>query len=332
MTTEITIPPPATVIPNFAELPDPIQAAIEALSKPFPMHEVKVRPGSVRRDGSAALCLAYADWWTGYLPRLNDEIGPNNWQINLQPWGEHQIIARLRAFGGLIEKASSGSAKGEANGAQEAEAQAKKRVCAEGVLLGLFFYFLPRVWGKGERVGKDFYFADGEEQRCVHEMYARAGLLSRPHPGASIPLPQLPSQTSRTHATSPEPSARRGQPLARSQAHPVAPAAAARRPDPQRVVTARAALAQAERQTGLVRSELTREPLATEAQLGKIVVLVQHSPASNTTIDELGAAFGISALSALDTKAALKQANPNLARRKASELIDALQRIASTSD
>ena len=62
MTTEISIPPPATVIPNLAELPDPVQAAIEALSKPFPMHEVKVRPGSVRRDGSAALCLAYADW------------------------------------------------------------------------------------------------------------------------------------------------------------------------------------------------------------------------------------------------------------------------------
>ena len=145
MPTEIVVPTPAIIIPGFANLPDAIQAVIEELSKPFPVHEVKVRPGSVRRDGSAAICLAYADWWTGYLPRLNDAIGPNNWQIDLQPWGDHQIIARLRAFGGLIEKASSGSAKGEANGAQEAEAQAKKRVCAEGVMLGLFFYFLPRV-------------------------------------------------------------------------------------------------------------------------------------------------------------------------------------------
>ena len=31
-------------------------------------------------------------------------------------------------------------ARGEANGAQEAEVQAKKRVCAEGLMLGLFFY------------------------------------------------------------------------------------------------------------------------------------------------------------------------------------------------
>jgi hypothetical protein len=332
MMTEITIPPPATVIPNFAELPETIQAAIEALSKPFPMHEVKVRPGSVRRDGSAALCLAYGDWWTCYLPRLNDEIGPNNWQIDLQPWGEHQIIARLRAFGGLIEKASSGSAKGEANGAQEAEAQAKKRVCAEGVLLGLFFYFLPRVWGKGERVGKDFYFADGEEQRCVHEMYTRAGLLSRPHASASIAQPQLPSQTSRTRTAATEPSVRHGQSPVRPQAHPAAAAATARRPDPQRVVTARAALVQAERNTGVVQPQHTRDPLATDAQLGKIIMLVQHSPASNTAIDELGSAFGFPALSALDSKAALKRANPDLTRRKASELIDALQHFASTSD
>src|SRR5262245_7026921 len=191
----VTIPTPHAIIPGFDELPDAIQAAIEELSKPFPIEEVKVRPGPVKRDGAAALCLAYADWWTGYLPRLNDEIGPNNWSIDLQPWGEHQIIARLTAFGGLIQKASSGSAKGETNGAQEAEAQAKKRVCAEGVLLGLFFYFLPRVWGKGERVGKDFYFADGEEQCCVYEMYARAGLLSRPHAGASLEQPRLDSQT-----------------------------------------------------------------------------------------------------------------------------------------
>jgi hypothetical protein len=100
----IALPKREIVIPGFAELPEPMQAVIERLSAPFPIEEVKVRPGAVRRDGTAALCLAYSDWWTGYLPRLNDEIGPNNWSIVLRPWGEHQIIARLRAFGGLIEK------------------------------------------------------------------------------------------------------------------------------------------------------------------------------------------------------------------------------------
>src|SRR5690242_53300 len=204
----IMLPKPEIVIPGFAELPEPIQAVIERLSTPFPIEEVKVRPGAVRRDGTAALCLAYSDWWTGYLPRLNDEIGPNNWSIVLRPWGDHQIIARLRAFGGLIEKESSGSAKGEANGAQEAEVQAKKRACAEGLMLGLYYYFLPNVWGKGERVGKDFTFADGEEQRCVHEMYARAGLIARSTPGVRIPRDGSTArgEASRPAATTPAPS------------------------------------------------------------------------------------------------------------------------------
>jgi hypothetical protein len=138
--TTLTIPKPALIVPGFAELPHDIQLAIEELSKPFRIAEVKVRPGPVKRDGTAALCLAYSDWWTGYLPRLNDEIGPNNWSIDLEPWGTDQIIARMIAFDGLIRKASTGSAKGEANGAAEAEVQAKKRVCAESVMLGLFFY------------------------------------------------------------------------------------------------------------------------------------------------------------------------------------------------
>ncbi len=170
-----------------------------------------IRRSAPARRGGCAL-LPYADWWTGYLPRLNDEIGPNNWSIDLQPWGEHQIIARLTAFGGLIQKASSGSAKGETNGAAEAEAQAKKRVCAEGVLLGQFFYFLPSVWASGERVGKDFYFNAGEEQRAVYEMYRRAGLAIIHSPGITIP-PDTRRERDRTIA-------RPAQPAAPSRAQP----------------------------------------------------------------------------------------------------------------
>jgi hypothetical protein len=353
-TPDIIIPKPELVIPGFADLSEPIQAVIEELSKPFPLHEVKVRPGSVRRDGSAALCLAYADWWTGYLPRLNDEIGPNNWQIDLQPWGEHQIIARLRAFGGLIEKASSGSAKGEANGAQEAEVQAKKRVCAEGVLLGLFFYFLPKVWGKGERVGKDFYFSQGEEERCVYEMYARAGLLPRHHGGGSAERVQLPEHTpaaerTRNQAYSRQvPASQRVAPLSResrgsssrqseqasrraqSPTHQPSrlAAPATGRPDLQKIGMARAALTQVERDVGLVGPRAVNEPPASDPQLGKLALLIHESPATNATIDRIGAQFGLPALSALATKAALKQANPGLTRRQASALIDALQRGA----
>jgi hypothetical protein len=272
--------------------------------------------------------------WTGYLPRLNDEIGPNNWSIVLRPWGEHQIIARLRAFGGLIEKESSGSAKGEANGAQEAEVQAKKRACAEGLMLGLYYYFLPNVWGKGERVGKDFAFADGEEQRCVYEMYTRAGLIVRSTPGVRIPRDggATRGETSRPAATTPPPSP--------------APESA---PVNARAATARRSLEQAERRVHLRQpdhatpthgTEVTdshpgtiTSALASDAQLGLIARLItdfhtsQGATSEQTTaaLDALGTRFGLTSMSSLRSKADLRRAASRLTKLQAMQLIDRLK-------
>ncbi len=318
------IPRPPLVVPRFAELPADIRAAIEALSQPFPIEEVKVRPGPVKRDGTAAIAFPYGEWWTAYLPRLNDLIGPNNWTISLRPWGEHQIIARLRAFGGLIISESSGCAKGDLNGAQEAEVQAKKRVCAEGLMLGLYLYFLPNVWGKGERIGKEFHFAEGEEQRCVWEMYRRAGLLPARSRGAAherpAPTPAAPPPTAAT----------------------------------ERAARARTALAQAEQRVGLApRTEVapaSRADAATpaasappaypnaasDAQLGLIARLLiglrtgatdATIEAINTAIDEAGAAFGIATLATLLSKDALRRSAPQLTRPQAIRLIDRLKAL-----
>jgi hypothetical protein len=326
----IALPTPEIAIPGFDELPEPIQAAIERLSAPFPIEEVKVRPGAVRRDGTAALCLAYSDWWTGYLPRLNDEVGPNNWSIVLRPWGEHQIIARLRAFGGLIEKESSGSAKGEANGAQEAEAQAKKRACAEGLMLGLYYYFLPPVWGKGERVGKDFTFADGEEQRCVYEMYARAGLIARGTSGARLPRDESAARGEASRSATPLPNPK--------------PESA---PVNARAATARRSLEQAERRVGLrqpshttpAHDAGTTEPqksmLASDAQLGLIARLITELHTGEidlpeetaAALDALGARFGITSMSNLRSKADLRRVANRLSKLQAMQLIDRLKAL-----
>ena len=303
MNNDIAIPAPEIVIPGFAALPAPIQAAIERLSRPFAIEEVKVRPGAVARDGSAALALAYHDWWTGYLPRLNDEIGPNTWTITLRPWGEHQIIARLNAFDGQIISESSGSAKGEANGAAEAEAQAKKRVCAEGLMLGLYLYFLPKVWGKGEKLGKEFVFAEGEERRCVYEMYRRAGLLSRTSPGIEIARP-VPPPTPATPAT-------------------------------ERATIARAALTKAERRVGLNdKPKATTAPSketttqASDKQLGLIVrLLAERDAISDTAIDAIGERFDIPNLSDIRTKVQLRSQAAALTILNASRLIDALKAL-----
>jgi hypothetical protein len=335
-----TIPTPQAIIPSFDELPKAVQAAIEELSKPFPIEEVKVRPGPIKRDGTAALCLPYADWWTGYLPRLNDEIGPNNWSIDLQPWGEHQIIARLTAFGGLIQKASSGSAKGETNGAAEAEAQAKKRVCAEGVLLGQFFYFLPSVWASGERAGKDFYFNPGEEQRAVYEMYRRAGLAIMHSPGITIP-PDI--RRDRTPARPAQPAAlSRAQPPARARDSGSTPTSTPLAVSAQeRVSTARAALRSVEQRldvasarNGVVadRHADQQRPapaLASDKQLDLIIMLVGRLRSHTTTgaLDTTGTAMGIPTLSTIQTSETLRQSIPQLSRLDASKLIDRLKSL-----
>ena len=334
----ITIPTPQAIIPSFDELPEAIQAAIEELSKPFPIEEVKVRPGPVKRDGTAALCLPYADWWTGYLPRLNDEIGPNNWSIDLQPWGEHQIIARLTAFGGLIQKASSGSAKGETNGAAEAEAQAKKRVCAEGLLLGQFFYFLPPVWASGERAGKDFYFNAGEEQYAVYEMYRRAGLAIIHSPGITIP-PDTRRERDRTIARPAQPAApSRAQPptSARDSAPTSTPLAASTQ---ERVNTARTSLRSTEQRLGVAsvrprpvadqhnHHQRPAPALASDKQLELIITLVSRLRSHTSTIDAVGTAMGIPTLSTIQTSETLRQSIPQLTRLDASKLIDRLKSL-----
>jgi len=341
---EMVIPKPTLVIPGFADLPEPIQQAIDRLSTPFPIEEVKVRPGAVKRDGTAALCLAYSDWWTGYLPRLNDEVGPNNWSIILRPWGEHQIIARLRAFGGLIEKESSGNAKGEANGAQEAEVQAKKRACAEGLMLGLYYYFLPNVWGKGERVGKDFYFADGEERRCVYEMYVRAGLIKRSTRGVSV----VRSEPGTAVGNSVRPAA--------TPALGAAPATSSA-PLGARAAAARTVLEQAERRVGMrqpdsispadsagtaerVPGPATRN-LASDAQLGLIARLINellgddgegNSEQTAAALDALGGRFGIRGLAELRSKAHLRSRTTTLTKPNATKLIDALKALDGSLD
>ena len=72
------------------------------------------------KDGTSyGLGLAYADWWTGYLPTLQRVLGPGAWNIELTPWGNQKVIARLTAFGGRIAHwkgmlASAGTPKARA--------------------------------------------------------------------------------------------------------------------------------------------------------------------------------------------------------------------------
>ena len=289
-----TLPNSAGQIGHFSELSKDVQAAIEALSAPWPHEQIQIRPGATNREGTAAQALPFHDWWTGYLPRLNDELGPNNFRIRLEPWND-DVIAHLSAFGGLIEGWSSGSAKQDKLGPMEAEAQAKKRVCAEKLMLGLYLYYLPTVWMHGEydRERRLFFPRSGEEQRCAYEMYARAGLIARPTP--SITLPPAPLAPTARHAAAVTA-------LRAAEQHAgVAPASAGA-------------------------SAQTATPVS-DAQLGLIAGLLNdlHTTADATAIDTLGQRFGLAQLSTLRSKERLRA--QALTRLNASKLIDALKAL-----
>jgi hypothetical protein len=252
------------------------------------------RPGAINRDGTSALALAYHEWWTGYLPRLNDIVGPNNFRIRLLPWND-DVIAHLRAFNGVIEGWSSGSAKQDKLGAQEP--QAKKRVVAEKLMLGLYLYFLPPVWMRGtyHEQRHVFYPAEGEEQRCAYKMYARAGLIDRPRPSAAIP--------------------------------PTASQRSAAPPASDRVTVARAALDTAEQRLGMrpppTPDTRERAPVpASDKQLTLILTLIGRLRKANpAAVNAMGARFQITDLARFDGRAhlpALRTAAGTLSKLDAS--------------
>jgi hypothetical protein len=214
------------------------------------------------------------------------------------------VIAHLRAFNGVIEGWSSGSAKQDKLGPMEAEMQAKKRVVAEKLMLGLYLYFLPTVWMRGTYDEQRHVFspADGEERRCAYEMYVRAGLIDRPRPSAAIP----------TNVSAPT----------------SAP------PTSERITIARAALDTAEQNTGMrpPRTPETQKGTsapASDKQLALIVTLISKLQSANpAAINAIGARFQITNLARFSTRSqlpALRAQIGTLSKLDASKLIDQLK-------
>lgn len=279
-----------------------ITTALEALRQPFPIEVVQMKVGATyEKDGTSyGLGLAYADWWTGYLPTLQRVLGPGAWNIELTPWGNQKVIARLTAFGGRIVHWSSGESEADdPNCGTSAEAQAKKRVCAEALGLGLYFYHAPKLWGVITHKGKGATFAAGEEERLKLELYGRMGLLRE----------QADDRQPVRAGTQP-------QPLSRNTVTP----------EPERLSRARAALAEGERRAG-VQPPAEAGTAASDKQVGAILSLLRACREAGTqpaTLNRIGNTVGLSGLSGVQQAsdlAALPKAN-------ASQLIASLQQIA----
>jgi hypothetical protein len=295
--------------------PDDIHAALDQLSQPFPLEVISLKVGATaEQDGRTnGLALPYASWWTGYLPILNRVIGLGSWSITLTPWGEHKVIATLRAFGGAITHQSSGEREdNDPNAGTSAEAQAKKRVCAEGLGLGLYLYRAPKLWGTVERKGKGATFSRQEEQRLKLELSRTMGLLTDQSATSSTPTPT---------------------PL-RAPAPPAEPSHIA--PDPDRLARARAALAQGEERSAKHAPRTpapaprtpapTHERPASDKQRGAIAAILYRCKGviDYDAINAIGSQVGIARLSQYTHAERI----PELSGHQASQLISLLDAAA----
>ena len=129
-----------------------MNSTLEQLRKPFHPSHVTWKPGSVNKEGTKGLALAYADL-RAYQNRL-DEVCGLDWSVTYTPWGD-RIVCHLTIQG--ITRSSTGEPDSQSERSEiagtSAEAQAFKRACAM-FSLGRYLYQLPTVWVEYD--GKQF--------------------------------------------------------------------------------------------------------------------------------------------------------------------------------
>jgi hypothetical protein len=267
------------------------------LTEPFPSDLIELKPGALTQSQDRALALAYADSRV-YQDRLDQVVGPANWSVafSLHTAG---AICTLTICG--VTKSDVGdfpldySDKANENRATTAAAQAFKRACAQ-FGLGRYLYTLPHLWADYDRDRKLFLDPSGLVRRLYHTA-GLAAFVSAPASSAAQPSAALPAQLSR-------------------------PA------DPQRLATARAALAEAERTTATA----TPSDRASDAQLGLIARLIiglrQAASDEDDTadaLDALGERFQLADLADQTSKERLRAYA--LAKTTASALIQELKAL-----
>ena len=165
----------------------------------------------------------------------------------------------------------------------------------------------------------------------MYEMYVRAGLITRSTPSVAIP---------RGEATTAHSDSSRSAAIPASSRAPAADSA----PVGARAALARRSLEQAERRVGM-RQPSSVAPadstMASDAQLGLIARLVNELLRRGdetrtlevaTTLNALGARFGIDGLADLRSKAQLRSTATHLTKLQATRLIDSLKALDGTLD
>src|SRR5919206_5132712 len=131
-----------------------MESIFAALSAPFPLEVVELKPGAIAEDKKRALALAYVDA-RHYQARLDTVVGPDGWHVAYRPWGERAVICALTILGVTREDVGEAE-KGDPNQATSAAMQAFKRACAAFGLGRYLYTSLPHLWVSAEPRGRSW--------------------------------------------------------------------------------------------------------------------------------------------------------------------------------
>lgn len=120
------------------------QTIVGDLSAPFPRDQISWRAQTVTKDGTKALALAYIDA-RDVMIRLDDVVGPTNWQDRYEFHGSRTICyLSLRIDGEWIVKAD-GAGDSDVEAEKGAISDALKRAAVKWGI-GRYLYNLESPW------------------------------------------------------------------------------------------------------------------------------------------------------------------------------------------
>lgn len=149
-----------------------LRSVQEALSRPFPMDSIEIKPGALTKDRTRGLALAFGDP-RSYMQRLDEVIGPDDWDVayELLPQG---VLCRLTILGHTKQDVGDyPTDSSDPNKVTSAAMQSFKRACSL-FGLGRYLYHLPQIWADYDEVKRAFKDPRG----VIHQVYTLAGLTS----------------------------------------------------------------------------------------------------------------------------------------------------------
>lgn len=133
---------------------------LKELAKPFPANKISIKVQTKPNDNGNALCVAYIDA-RDVMERLDAVVG-GDWSDDYRAAPSGGLECALTVMG--VTRRDVGDDKNDNETEKAGYSDAFKRAAVK-FGIGRFLYDMPKMYGKVKQIGKNYYLADGEEER-----------------------------------------------------------------------------------------------------------------------------------------------------------------------